>query len=89
MNFICQLFLFFDIIPIASNQLDEFFYRLLFGNILFNAFFFLVEAHFTTTGTYISIISIRHFTRTVYDTAHDTNLQSFEVRSGCLDAGNG
>ena len=55
----------------------------------FYAFFLFIEADFSTTGTYIAIVGIGHFTRAVDDTAHDTDFQSLEVSRSRLDAGDG
>ena len=71
--------LLFYIIPIATNQLDELFHGLFFGDVLFDAFLFLIETHLATTGTYVSIIGIGHFAGTVHNAAHNAYLQAFEV----------
>ena len=74
---------------IPANQFQQFLYRLLFGDILLDTFFFLIKADFASSGTYIAIVGVRHFTRTVYDAAHDAYLQAFQVRGRGLDAGDG
>ena len=60
-----------------------------FRNVLLDTFFLLVQADFAASGTDIAIVSICHFTRTVYDTSHDTDLETFQMRGCRLDACDG
>ena len=77
------------IISVCLNQLNQFFYSLFFRNVLFNTFLLFVQTDFASSGTYIAIVGIGHFTRAIDDTAHDTDFQSLEVSRSRLDAGDG
>src|SRR5699024_3549930 len=71
------------------NEFYQLFHRLFFGNVLFDALLLLVEADFASSGAYIAIISIGHFSGTVDNASHDSYLESFQMAGGCLDTGNG
>jgi (E)-4-hydroxy-3-methylbut-2-enyl-diphosphate synthase len=51
----------------------------LFGDILFDTLLFLIQADFTPSCTYISVIGIGHFTGTVDYATHDSDFESFQV----------
>ena len=82
-------FLFFCIVTIGFDELDQLLNSLIFGNVFFYAFFLFIEADFSTTGTYIAIVGIRHFAGTIDNTAHNADLQTFQVRGSCFDTGDG
>lgn len=61
------------------NKAQQMFYCLALGNSFLYAHFLLVERYFAWSGSYISVVGIRHFTRSVYDTSHNSYLQSFKM----------
>ena len=46
---------------------------------LLDTFLSLVEIDLARRSTYVAIVSISHFARTIDDTAHDTDLEPLEV----------
>ena len=56
--------LFLSIVSVAFYQFYQLFYRLFFGNVLFDALFLLVEADFASSGAHIAVVGVRHFSRT-------------------------
>ena len=67
-------------VTMRFDKFNKFIYRFIFSDIALHTFFFLVKTHFSTTCTHISVIGVSHFARTIYNTAHDTNFKSFQVR---------
>ena len=59
-----------------------------FGDVFFYTFFAAIETDFTTCGSYITIIGIRHLSGTIDDTTHDSNLQPLELRCSFFHFGN-
>ena len=60
-----------------------------FGNVFLDAFFLPIERDAARTGTHVAVVGIGHLARSVDDAAHDADLQSHEMSSGCLDAADG
>ena len=46
---------------------------------LLDTFLSLVEIDLARCSTYIAVVRISHFARTIDDTAHDTDLEPLEV----------
>lgn len=80
--------LLFLIIPICLNQFDQFFYSLFFRNVFLDTFLFLVQADFPSSGSYITVVCIGHFTGTIDNTSHNADFQPFQVRGRSFDTGN-
>ena len=76
-------------VSVSLDELDELLHRFFFGNVLLDALLLLVETDFAAPGTHVAVVGIGHLARAVDDAAHDAYLQSFQVRRGCLDAGDG
>ena len=79
------MFLFF----IRVDEGKQMLYCHFLWDILLYANLLAVETNLIRTGTYIAIVGICHFSRPIYNTAHDTNLQALQMLGGFLDLGNG
>ena len=69
------------------NEFKKTFNSFGFGNISDDAFLTAVEIDLSRTGANITEIGIGHLARSVHDTSHYTNLETFHVLSGFLYAG--
>ena len=67
--------------PVATllDESNEMRNRLGLRNVLLDTLLAFVEAYVTSCGTYISVIGIGHFARTVHYTAHHAYFQSFKM----------
>ena len=74
---------------IRVDESEQMLYCHLLRDILFYANLLAVEAYSVRTGAYVAVIGIRHFARTIHDTAHDTNLQALKMLGCLLDLGDG
>ena len=74
---------------VAVDKLQELVYCFLLRYVLLDAYLLFVEANLATTGTDIAVVSICHLARTIDDTAHDTNLQTYQMTGSRLDFGDG
>ena len=55
---------------------------ILLGDVLEYTLFAFVQTDFATTCTYITVVGICHFARTVDNATHDANLESLQMSSG-------
>lgn len=71
----------FGVLPVATflDEVDEMLDGLSLWYALLDTFLSLVEIDLAWRSTYISVVRISHFARTIDDTAHDTNLESLEM----------
>ena len=74
---------------VLADQFEQLLYGLGLGDVLLNTFLGLVEGDLTSAGTDIAVVGIRHLTRAVHNTAHDTDLQAHEILRGSFDLGDG
>ena len=65
--------------PVCPDKLQKSFYCLFFRNILFYTDLAFIKTDFASSCSYITVVSIRHLTGTIHDTAHDTDFQSCQV----------
>src|SRR5574344_1464744 len=52
-----------------------------------HTYFFAVERYLATGSSYITVVGIRHFARSVDNASHDTYLQTFHVFGSVFDTG--
>jgi hypothetical protein len=64
-------------------------YGLLLRDILEDTFLTLIEAHFASSCSHITIVSIRHLAGAIDDTSHDTYFKALEMSSSRFDFGYG
>ncbi len=61
------------------QQVDELFNCYFAVDIALHYFFALIQGNFARTAAHIAKIRICHFSRTINDTTHDSNFDSFEM----------
>ena len=71
----------FGVLPVTTflDEVDEMLDGLSLRYALLDTFLSLVEIDLARRSTYISVVRISHFARTIDDTAHDTDLEPLEV----------
>ena len=71
----------FGVLPVATflDEVDEMLDGLSLRYTLLDTLLSLVEIDLARCSTYIAIVRISHFARTINDTAHDTDLEPLEV----------
>ena len=72
-------------ISVSLNQVNQSFDRLRLRNEFLHASLSLVKVHLALRRTDLTIVGIRHLTRTIHDAAHDTDLQAFQMGGLLLD----
>ena len=74
-------------LPAAAllNQIHEFLDGVFFGDVLLDRRLAFKQGNAAGATTYVAEVGVCHFARAVHDTAHDTNLQSYEILRGDLD----
>ena len=79
------------ILPVATllDEMDQVLYGLCLRYTLLDALLSLVEVDLPRSCTYIAVVCIGHLSRTIDDTAHDTDLEPLEVCCSCLDLSDG
>ena len=55
----------------AFNELQEAFHRFFCRDVLLYTFLATIERHLSARSSYITIVGISHFTRTIHNTSHD------------------
>ena len=83
------LSLHFHPIAMLFDEGNEFLHGLFFRNVFLDYVFLFVKGDFAGTGSYITIIGVGHFTRTVHNTAHDADFHSLQMRSARANLGGG
>ena len=58
-------------------------------DIFLNTLFGTIERYLATTGTDIAIVGIGHFARTIDDTPHNANLQTYQIFGGSFNLSDG
>ena len=58
-----------------------------FGDVELHRRFADVEIHFAGRAADVAEIRIRHFTGTIHDASHDSDLYAFQMQGGCFDFG--